>query len=468
MTIDGQPVLASGSGSGLTIQQNSDGAPNLIGGSPVNFVSGGVEGATIGGGGETNYLNLGIANPNSVTGNFGTVGGGSVNTAGFVATVGGGYDNTASGAYAFIGGGYHSIAGGQGATVGGGGWDGTSFSGNSAIGNASMIGGGLGNNIPSGGTYNFIGGGEFNTNAAISSTISGGADNNIQAGANSSTIAGGGNNTVQANSTSATIGGGAINIIQGSAYQSTIAGGNQNVIQSSADQSTIAGGNQNVIQTSAFDSTIGGGNHNTNSGAYATIPGGEFDVAGANSFAAGSYAQATNAGAFVWSDNSTTSVFGSTNNNSFSARAAGGFQFCTSSSGRGGAGLYVPPGGNSWVTVSDRNAKKDFQPVDYQAVLDKLARVPIEQWHYKWESDKDTPNIGPMAQDFIAAFYPGRDDKGISTLEFDGVELAAIQGLNQKLNEKDAEIQNLEQQNGSLTERLNKLEAAVKTLAEKN
>jgi hypothetical protein len=54
------------------------------------------------------------------------------------------------------------------------------------------------------------------------------------------------------------------------------------------------------------------------------------------------------------------------------------------------------------------------------------------------------PNIGPMAQDFKAAFYPGRDNKGISTLEFDGVELAAIQGLNQKLEEKTARIQEQE------------------------
>ena len=58
-----------------------------------------------------------------------------------------------------------------------------------------------------------------------------------------------------------------------------------------------------------------------------------------------------------------------------------------------------------------------------------------------------------MAQDFKAAFYPGRD-KGISTLEFDGVELAAIQGLNQKLNEKDAEIQDFKA-------RLEKLEQLI-------
>jgi uncharacterized coiled-coil protein SlyX len=97
--------------------------------------------------------------------------------------------------------------------------------------------------------------------------------------------------------------------------------------------------------------------------------------------------------------------------------------------------------------------------------LDKLAAIPIQQWNYKWESDKDVPNIGPMAQDFKKAFYPGRDDRGISTLEFDGVELAAIQGLNQKLNEKDAQIQTLKRQNDSLAQRLTELEVTVKQLA---
>jgi hypothetical protein len=99
-------------------------------------------------------------------------------------------------------------------------------------------------------------------------------------------------------------------------------------------------------------------------------------------------------------------------------------------------------------------------PVDCQAVLEKLAAIPIQQWNYKWEKDSDVPNIGPMAQDFKHAFYPGRDDKGIGTLEFDGVELAAIQGLNQKLNEKDAEIQDLKQSVADLKK-------LVQSLAEK-
>jgi hypothetical protein len=65
-----------------------------------------------------------------------------------------------------------------------------------------------------------------------------------------------------------------------------------------------------------------------------------------------------------------------------------------------------------------------------------------------------------MAQDFHAAFgLNGSDDKHISTVDEGGVALAAIQGLNQKLAEKDAQIQNLEK-------KLDDLQAMVKQLAE--
>jgi len=39
----------------------------------------------------------------------------------------------------------------------------------------------------------------------------------------------------------------------------------------------------------------------------------------------------------------------------------------------------------------------------------------------------------------------GTDDKHIATVDEGGVALAAIQGLNQKLDEKDAEIQELKE-----------------------
>ena len=174
------------------------------------------------------------------------------------------------------------------------------------------------------------------------------------------------------------------------------------------------------------DRAIGGGYSNTNTGAYATIPGGYKNVAGGSyAFASGENAQANNNNSFVWSDGSATTT--SSANNQFMARASGGVTFYTSSGNTDGAALAA--NGSSWGSPSDRNVKKNFQPVNTRAVLDKLASIPIQQWNYKWEKDGDVPNIGPMAQDFQAAFYPGRDDKRITTLEFDGVELARHPGI---------------------------------------
>jgi trimeric autotransporter adhesin len=119
--------------------------------------------------------------------------------------------------------------------------------------------------------------------------------------------------------------------------------------------------------------------------------------------------------------------------------------------------------GNSFNATSDRNAKENFHPLDYQAVLDKVAALPVTQWNYKTDS-KGVQHIGPMAQDFQAAFQLSVDDKHISVVDEGGVALAAIQGLNQKLEEKnaekDAEIQDLKQ---SVAE----LKKLVQTLAEK-
>ena len=112
------------------------------------------------------------------------------------------------------------------------------------------------------------------------------------------------------------------------------------------------------------------------------------------------------------------------------------------------AGVSLAANGTAWAVISDRNVKKDIASVDHRMILEKLAALPITQWHYQWESPDVTPHIGPMAQDFKAAFYPGTDDKSITTQEADGVALSAIQGLNRKLEEqlraKDARLEALE------------------------
>ena len=72
----------------------------------------------------------------------------------------------------------------------------------------------------------------------------------------------------------------------------------------------------------------------------------------------------------------------------------------------------------------------------------KVAALPITLWNFK--TDAGTRHIGPMAQDFHSAFNVGTDDKHIATVDEGGVAFAAIQGLNQKLEEKDARIAELE------------------------
>jgi hypothetical protein len=87
---------------------------------------------------------------------------------------------------------------------------------------------------------------------------------------------------------------------------------------------------------------------------------------------------------------------------------------------------------------SDRNVKTDFTAVNTTALLEKVAALPIQSWRYK--HDRATRHIGPVAQDFHAAFQVGTDDKHIATVDADGVVLAAIQGLPQKLEHENAKL----------------------------
>ena len=107
---------------------------------------------------------------------------------------------------------------------------------------------------------------------------------------------------------------------------------------------------------------------------------------------------------------------------------------------------------------SDRNLKENFTPVSPREVLEKVSELPITRWNFK--GDTATPHVGPMAQDFHAAFQLGTDDRHIATVDADGVALAAIQGLNQKVEEKEARIKELEQRLEKLEQRLNEKQGA--------
>jgi hypothetical protein len=91
------------------------------------------------------------------------------------------------------------------------------------------------------------------------------------------------------------------------------------------------------------------------------------------------------------------------------------------------SGAHLTAGG-SWVNASDRNLKENVSPASSSEVMRKLAQLPIYTWNYKAESPEKT-HLGPMAQDFHAAFGLGDDARSISTVDASGVALAAIQAL---------------------------------------
>jgi len=106
-----------------------------------------------------------------------------------------------------------------------------------------------------------------------------------------------------------------------------------------------------------------------------------------------------------------------------------------------------PPGCNT--CVSDRNVKRDIVPVDPQAVLEGIARVPVATWSYK-SDDPSIHHMGPMAQDLYGAFGLGNTDKAYSPVDASGIAFAAIQALYERTKEQDARIEKLERENAAL------------------
>lgn len=231
----------------------------------------------------------------------------------------------------------------------------------------------------------------------------------------------------------------------------TVSGGFHNSATGSSD-ATVAGGHTNTA--SGLAGTVGGGITNTASGDYTTIPGGIFNIAlGHYSFAAGRRAKANHDGAFVWGD-STDADVASSAVNQFIARASGGATFYTDTGLT--TGVTVAAGGGSWSSVSDRNLKENFADVSGNELLGKLDDVPMQTWNYKTQ-EPSIRHMGPMAQDFRAAFGLGDDDKHIATVDADGVALAGVQALYRMVLEKDSQIE-------QLTDQVRQLRSAIEAL----
>jgi hypothetical protein len=386
----------------LRIEPNNPNAPNILGGYNNNWITSGVYGATLFGGG---YVSTNL--PNRVTDYFGTVSGGSDNQAGNnsgqlndaqYATVCGGQGNTASGTFTSVGGGTLNTASGFGSVVAGGGGYILGCSPycrptpNQASGDRSAIVGGM-DQIASG-TISFIGGGMANSATQQGGVVVGGADN-------------------PNDGEFGFLGGGILNQITYQGFRGALTGGQNNILN--GGYGFIGGGAFNTVN--GYMGMVLGGDKNTASGAYSFAAG----------YRANTYSNAY--GSFVWSDFNEFDTW-SWNPNEFVARATGGFWLATGIDGSGNftSGARLPSGSNQWGVLSDRVSKTAFRDVDVKAIAAKVASLPIQSWQYKSQS-ADIRHLGPVAQDFYAAFGLGEDKRYIGTLDADGVSLAAIQGL---------------------------------------
>lgn len=382
----------------------------------------------------------------------------------------------------------------------------------------TVIAGGLDNIIARDQRSAFIGGGARNEILIDNqhAVIVGGRDNRIGTNTVISLVVGGGENRIANNVDGGLMVGGFRNDILGSNNPNRreiapiLIGGSDNEIGRESNWAIILGGDNNRVGTNAASTFIAGGTNNLVS-----------DNCG-HSFVAGRRCRANHQGVFMWADSQNAS-FASAAVNSFNVRAEGGAHFSgdtsmffgssvrqminlwsdnygigvqsstfycrtdtsgsfswfrggthsnnANSPGSGGVEMMrLNSGGlrvnGTFVSASDRNLKENFEPVNSREVLDKVASMPLTEWNYK--QDPGTRHIGPMAQDFRAAFGLGEDDKNIATVDADGVALAAIQGLNQKVEEQAKALRERDERIGRLEAELSELRGLVHAALARN
>jgi hypothetical protein len=411
-----------------------------------SIVTGGLNNATDSYG---SFIGDGVMNESTGADDSGIVAGSFNATTGVASFIGAGFGNNAAGRGSFVGGGdtrfYDTYESRNNALP--------STDGNVVQGVDSFVGAGDLNQVSGSGSFIGAGGSTYASGGATT------AGNQISA--TDSFIGAGDQNSIAA--PEGFVGGGFANSIlntggaTGGQY-AFVGGGYQNSIQpyvkGGAEYGVLAGGADNIVYGIA--ATIGGGVNNRANGEYATIPGGRNNNAnGIGSFAAGTGARAAGNGTFVWSDNASTASLQSTANYQFLARASGGYYLYSNAAAS--VGVKLAPGSGAWASLSDRAAKTRVRPLDDADVLAKVAGLPVDSWQYRSE-DASIRHVGPMAQDFYRAFGVGEDDRHITSIDEDGVALAAIKALH-------AENQSLRARLAGQGERLSVLERRLDALA---
>lgn len=104
-------------------------------------------------------------------------------------------------------------------------------------------------------------------------------------------------------------------------------------------------------------------------------------------------------------------------------------------SGAGPSGAEAASGAEETVTPAG--------PVNGHHILETVATLPISTWRYLWEPEH-TRHLGPMAQDWHAAFDFGHENtRVIPLVDANGITLVCVQALTRRIDELTAEVAQL-------------------------
>lgn len=203
------------------------------------------------------------------------------------------------------------------------------------------------------------------------------------------------------------------------------------------------------------------GDYSLSLGSYSRASASHAIAIGTQVYATGIYSIALGAGAdtngkdgaLVIGDDTYFQTAYAAADNQITMRFSGGYRFW-SSYPDSVSGVYMRHGQSGWSNYCDKNKKENFEPIDGEWVLGKIKNIPITKWNYK-KTDPNEKYIGPVAQDFYAAFrLNGTDSLGINSISIDGVNMAGVIALEKRTSEIKATLQVLIDENRKLKEQL--------------
>jgi hypothetical protein len=178
-------------------------------------------------------------------------------------------------------------------------------------------------------------------------------------------------------------------------------------------------------------------------------------------------------GTLVLGDQSATDSVLNQANNELRARYAGGFRFRTSTAANGtlgvggNTGCDLPGGSGTFTCSSSRTLKESFRAVDGEDVLLRIRATPVTTWSYIAEG-RQVRHMGPVAEDFRAAFGLGAGSTSIGLGDIDGVNFAGVQALEartaalqRQVDAKSARVAQLEAELAATRRQLADLAARV-------